>query len=227
MRVESGRALLGWLLVLLVGLGGSAWQLIGPPGQHAGRHGGHGHATDGPQPLFAWQPHEARRIELHARGRSVDMVRTEAGWQGAPDGFDAEAFVTLFSRARADRRFEPMPDGDYGLDPGLMTFLVKGAGERVLAGMIVGDSLPDGIGRYVRSMADSDIIVIPDYQVRPLMQATGTSLAGRQQADDALAEGRVAAMQQEDGQERREHAAGMLLAGAREPSAPMGSSHMD
>jgi hypothetical protein len=172
MRAAPGTSLLGWLLVLFVGLGASAWQLMDPPGQHADHHGGHGHAaTQGPQPLFSWQPHEARRIELRARDRSVDMVRTDAGWQGAPDGFDADAFVTLFSRARADRRFEPMPDGDYGLDPGLMTVLVRDAGERVLAGLVVGDSLPDGIGRYVRGTTDSDITVIPDYQVRPLLQA--------------------------------------------------------
>lgn|GEM_PF-4670259 len=178
MRSTSGKALLGWLLVLLAGIGASVWQLMALPGLRGDLHGGHGHAvTAGPQPLFSWQPHEARRIELRAPGRSVDMVLTEAGWQGVPTGFDADAFVTMFSRARADRRFEPMPDDDYGLEPGVMTVLVSDAGSRVLAGLIIGDSLPDGIGRYVRGTTDSEITVIPDYQVRPLLQAAGTSMA--------------------------------------------------
>lgn len=202
MSASSANSMLGWLLVLCIGVGASAWQLMEPPGAHGGHHDAHGHAAgSGPQPMFSWQPHEARRIELRAPDRSVDMVLTDAGWQGAPAGFDAEAFVTMFARARADRRFEPSPDDDYGLEPGIMTVLVKDAGQRVLAGLIVGDSLPDGIGRYVRGMADSDITVIPDYQIRPLLQAAGAPDAGRhpadmQQAGHAMADGHAMAVQQ-------------------------------
>lgn len=193
MNASSGKALLGWLLVLLVGIGASTWQLVELPGSHGVHHGGHGHAaTDGPQPLFSWQPHEVRRIELRAPGRSVDMVLTGSGWQGAPAGFDADAFVTMFSRARADRRFEPMHDDDYGLEPGLMTVLVKDAEERVLAGLTIGESLPDGIGRYVRGTTDSEITVIPDYQVRPLLQAAGMSTA-MSQADSGQTAGVLSA----------------------------------
>lgn len=191
MSASSGKTTLGWLLVLFIGVGASAWQLMAPSG-HDGRDE-HGHAAGGgPQPMFSWQPHEARRIELRAPDRSVDMVLTDAGWQGAPAGFDAQAFVTMFSRARADRRFEPSPDDDYGLEPGAMTVLVRNAGQRVLAGLIVGDLLPDGIGRYVRGMADSDITVIPDYQVRPLLHAVDVALAGTPQAGEQAAAARQA-----------------------------------
>lgn len=215
MNSASARALLGWLLVLLVGVGASAWQLLDPPGAHGGRHDGHGHALEGgPQPLFSWQPDEARRIEVHAPGRSMDMVLTQAGWQGAPAGFDVEAFVALFSRARADRRFESSPGDDYGLEPGLMTFLVKDAGQRVLAGMIVGDILPDGVGRYVRGTTDSDVMIVPDYQVRPLLQAIASAPTGAQQAGEAV-HGAQAAEQSESGD------------GALKESAPMAWNHVD
>lgn len=219
MSASSAKTTLGWLLVLFIGVGASAWQLM-EPSVHRD-HDGHGHAGSGPQPMFSWQPHEARRIELRAPDRSVDMVLTDAGWQGEPAGFDAEAFVTMFARARADRRFEPSPDDDYGLEPGAMTVLVRGAGQRVLAGLIVGDSLPDGIGRYVRGMADPEITVIPDYQVRPLLQVVDVARVGTPQADE----------QEETARQAVSGQAGPGLAESRnitlEGSASMASSRMN
>lgn len=220
MSASSAKSMLGWLLVLFIGVGASAWQLMEPSERRD--HDGHGHAAgSGPQPMFSWQPHEARRIELRAPDRSVDMVLTDAGWQGEPAGFDAQAFVTMFSRARADRRFEPSPDDDYGLEPGAMTVLVRDAGQRVLAGLIVGDSLPDGIGRYVRGMADQDITVIPDYQVRPLLQAVDVPLVDTPQADQQERAARQAGTSQ----------AGPGLSESRsitlEGSASMASNHVN
>src|SRR5690606_28973316 len=75
-----------------------------------------------------------------------------------------------------------VPSDDYGLEPGVMTVLVEDVQGRVLAGLIIGDSLPDGFGRYVRGTTDSDITGIPDYQVRPLLQAAGAALEHKPRA---------------------------------------------
>nr|MBF0682389.1 hypothetical protein [Pseudomonas sp.] len=193
MSAVSQKSLVGWLVVLIAGVGASIWQLQAPSGLHPGLHGGHQHAAQsGPQPMFSWKPHEAHRIELRTANQSIDMALTEAGWRGEPPGFDAAAFVTMFSRARADRSFEPVPGSDYGLEPGVMTLLVKDAKGSVLAGLIIGERLPDGIGRYVRGTTTTLITVIPEYQLSPVLQAAGMSLTDAQKAGVQAMDVRVA-----------------------------------
>lgn len=192
MSAASQKSLMAWLVVLIAGVGASVWQLQAPSGLPAALHGGHRHAAhSGTQPMFSWQPHEVHRIELRTANQSIDMALTEAGWRGEPPGFDAAAFVTMFSRARADRSFEPVPGSDYGLEPGVMTLLVKDATGGVLAGLTVGERLPDGIGRYVRGTTATLITVIPDYQIRPVLQAAGMSLKDAQKADGQAMDVRI------------------------------------
>ncbi|MFT4100179.1 MAG: hypothetical protein QM674_03900 [Burkholderiaceae bacterium] len=222
-----------WLLVLVAGIGATAVQWDDPDapdvhdageaeaaGAAAPRAGAHGHAHDDthrPARLFAWDVPDVAALTMSGGGRSRRFVADERGWRevdaggvAVPDtdgtpAFDAAAYLSLFSQARADRVLAPAahaaraPDdadhapgveragsasadkaGHAGADPAddpydlaspALRLDVVGRDDQPLARITVGARTPDGYGRYVRLASRDAVLIVPEYQFRPAMEA--------------------------------------------------------
>lgn len=169
-----------WLALLLGGIVLSGIQLgadnlpVRPI--HEGHHHGNQHE---PHRLYFWEPEQVRTLLLqNVEGQEKRFTRDAyARWtspQGASAGaFDAEAYVSLLSRARIDREFPADKETlhTYGLSPALLRVRVLDANGSVLADLIVGERTPDGYGRYVFVPTDSNVLIIPNYQFEAALRA--------------------------------------------------------
>jgi len=166
-----------WPLLLAAGVGLSAWQWHEATEAPAG-HGGHTHLHDDagkPARLYSWDAGDAVQVTLATPAAAVTLTRGGQGWAAAPAdraaGFDAAAFLALFSQARSDRVLTPHDDQSYGLNPPQLRIDIRDAGGVGLARMAVGALAPDGLGRYVQLPDEPHIRIIPDYQTRAPMAA--------------------------------------------------------
>ena len=172
--MRPARAL--WPLLLAAGVGLSAWQweaTEAPAG-----HGGHTHLHDDagkPARLYSWDAGDAVQVTLATPAAAVTLTRGGQGWAAVPadraTGFDAAAFLALFSQARSDRVLTPHDDQSYGLNPPQLRIDIRDAAGLRLARMAVGALAPDGLGRYVQLPDEPHIRIIPDYQTRAPMAA--------------------------------------------------------
>lgn len=212
-----------WLLVLVAGIGATVAQWDDPhaPDTHDGRGadkpaiaGTHGHAHDDthrPTRLFTWDVPDVAALTIGHGKRARRFVADGQGWRevdaaGAPvpeaphmphmPAFDAAAYLSLFSQARADRvlartglpvdapgaaggagfddtvKAEADPAGDpYGLASPALRIDVVGRDGQPLARATVGARTPDGYGRYVRLASRDAVLIVPEYQFRPAMEA--------------------------------------------------------
>ncbi|MFT3801807.1 MAG: hypothetical protein QM766_11355 [Burkholderiaceae bacterium] len=175
----------------------------GSAGAAGPRAGAHGHAHDDthrPARLFAWDLPDVAALTIGDDERSRRFVADDRGWRevdaaGATitdtrgsGAFDAAAYLSLFSQARADRVLArampsaPGPDDaghagaglaadPYGLtSPALRIEVVERDG-RPLAQVTVGARTPDGYGRYARLASRDAVLIVPEYQFRPAMDA--------------------------------------------------------
>lgn len=193
-----------WLLVLLAGIGATMVQL----GSHddasrtdlagTARDAGHGNSAirepgkpSGPALLFDWDVPDVASLQLTGASSSRRFIASAQGWRevdmddtpidagGAP-AFDAEAYLSLFSQARADRSLpgtEEDTDDSYGLATPLLRITVTGHEAKLLARLAVGARTPDGYGRYVRLASRNAVLIVPDYQFREAIKATGGEAA--------------------------------------------------
>jgi len=122
------------------------------------------------------RPGKAVKLQLDetilrdARGQLTSAHRL------ATDSFNAQAYVSLLSRARIDREFPANRESLYafGLAPALLRIVAMDDGGSVLVDLTVGDQTPDGFGRYIMVPGDSNVLIIPDYQVKEALRALQT-----------------------------------------------------
>ncbi len=217
-----------WLLVLVAGIGATVAQWDDPhaPDAHDGDKGpagalGHAHDdTHRPARLFTWDVPDVAALTIDRGERSRRFVADARAWRevdaaGAPvpeapgtPAFDAAAYLSLFSQARADRVLkttvpsadaadvagrtpdtgragsagaanaddadgvDASPAGDpYGLASPALRIDVIGREGRPLTRVTVGARTPDGYGRYVRLASRDAVLIVPEYQFRPAMDA--------------------------------------------------------
>ena len=172
-----------WTLVLVLGLGATAWQLAGEGRERT--PAASAHASDagksGPQRMFAWEPTEATLVRVGSADRVREFRRSgasaweEVGEGGAP--FDVDAYIGLFSQARIDRVLASGSGDDkqMGLDAPALRVVVQASAGKVLADVECGASTPDGFGRYVRVRGRDGVAIVPGYQFAGALEAMGVA----------------------------------------------------
>lgn len=166
-----------WPLLLATGIALSAWQWLAASDAPA-PHGHHAHLHDDsgkPERLYTWNAAQAAQLRLATSDRVVTLTRGAQGWDASPpgnaQGFDAAAFLSLFSQARSERKLLPEAGEAYGLAPPQLRIEVRDAAGARLARLDVGALAPDGLGRYVQLPDEAQVRIIPDYQTRAPMAA--------------------------------------------------------
>lgn len=174
-----------WLVLLALGIVLSGTQLVRDepkiPSVHIGHHHGSQHE---PQRIFFWEPQQVKTLILKdTHGREQKYTRDARGQltsahRLATDSFNAQAYVSLLSSARIDREFPANRESLYafGLAPALLRIVAMDDGGSVLVDLTVGDQTPDGFGRYIMVPGDSNVLIIPDYQVKEALRALQTGI---------------------------------------------------
>ena len=174
----------GWLALLFAGLAVVIWQAFEPPSRHAESE--HEAAQ---VPLVsvadsAWSSVElftasgVQRLERDAAGQwllHAERAGEPARHAHAAEPVAAERIATVlgtFSRARVERRLagpESQQLAAFGLERPWLIVIVRGADERPVLTLEVGELAPDGLSRYVRLPRDGALVTIPDFQVQGLL----------------------------------------------------------
>ena len=152
-------------------------------------------APSGPSMLMPAPMEEINIIEIAVDGNLHRFARDEqGGWfyhgihagpqsthEHVPDvemSAKIAKFLAGLGRARIERRFELTDDDAFGVTKPEMIILVY-VSDLVRPRMrySVGDLAPDELSRYVHIVGGSEVVTIPDYQIRNLLDLLETVTA--------------------------------------------------